>query len=527
MIKNIDKNTGFDYKGFKLICLKLDNSKLFGNIEYNFINEKDDQNKIYSTVIIGPNGTRKSTLLRLIIFIFKSINDLKNNKEIKYEENSIFSSGTYHIQYSLNHNIYEFIRHEETENTNQKFAYQLKINGFKAEIKEFELPLCIVASSINITDRFPLYKKDEFHRYNYLGIRTSPQAASTRSFQKKTISYIADLAFNQAFLNGLNIITKKFLSETKSICITYRTSEHKKFFNGDLTYPVLENYFTELKNRYEIAPFRVSNFNSFIQNTPEKLDELLKFCNSLNDDPCLYRKKGQSNRTLKYRLDNELEFNKLKDNSFILKTLVDIGLFNDVNIEFEEDAINSYSLAESSSGEHNLVTSFIGLMATIKQDGLILIDEPEISLHPNWQMRYISFLKEMFDHKIYNTSHIIIASHSHFIVSDLEGDSSNIIGLTKEQGTISIVDIPQSINTFGWSAEQVLLDVFKTPTTRNYFIADKIGGILQLVSSKNRDETLIKEKVNELVNDNVLSLSENDPLNGVWQKLINKYGERS
>ena len=61
-------------------------------------------------------------------------------------------------------------------------------------------------------------------------------------------------------------------------------------------------------------------------------------------------------------------------------------------------------------------------------------------------------------------------------------------------------------------------------TTRNYFIADKVGEILELVSKPNRNETLIKEKVQDLVKLNVLHLSEEDPLNSVIKKLIEKYG---
>ena len=110
----------------------------------------------------------------------------------------------------------------------------------------------------------------------------------------------------------------------------------------------------------------------------------------------------------------------------------------------------------------------VGLMATVNPGSLVFIDEPEISLHPNWQMKYLSFIRELFSDPEYNTCHIIIATHSHFLISDLKGTSARIIGLRKNKNKIKTIDI--SHNTYGWSAEQVLLDVFEVSTTRNYIV---------------------------------------------------------
>ncbi|MFM7024212.1 MAG: hypothetical protein ACKOXB_14660 [Flavobacteriales bacterium] len=88
----------FKYKGFKLISLELTDFPFFGNIKYDFVDSADKQDKIYSTVIIGPNGTRKSLLFNLIIYIFKCIHSLKENKEIDYKK---YSKGNFHLIYAL------------------------------------------------------------------------------------------------------------------------------------------------------------------------------------------------------------------------------------------------------------------------------------------------------------------------------------------------------------------------------------------------------------------------------------------
>lgn len=67
------KNEIHKHKGFKLLSLDLrDNilmskSKLF----YDFVELDDKQDSIYTTVIIGANGTGKSNLFRIVIELLK------------------------------------------------------------------------------------------------------------------------------------------------------------------------------------------------------------------------------------------------------------------------------------------------------------------------------------------------------------------------------------------------------------------------------------------------------------------------
>ncbi|WP_025740674.1 MULTISPECIES: hypothetical protein [Aquimarina] len=47
------------------------------------------------------------------------------------------------------------------------------------------------------------------------------------------------------------------------------------------------------------------------------------------------------------------------------------------------------------------------------------------------------------------------------------------------------------------SAEQLLLEVFRAPTTRNYFVANKIGEVLDLIaiSELEDDSSIITQKL--------------------------------
>jgi len=93
--------------------------------------------------------------------------------------------------------------------------------------------------------------------------------------------------------------------------------------------------------------------------------------------------------------------------------------------EVEEKVIDALSL---SSGERHLLTMFLYLIREIKNDGsLILIDEPEMSLHINWQRRFIDDLletlvkrySELEGNPLWTSPHrFLIATHSPSIIAN-------------------------------------------------------------------------------------------------------------
>ena len=504
------ENERFSYKGFKLISLELTNFSYFGNIKYDFVDNVDKQDKIYSTVIIGPNGTRKSLLFNLIIYIFKCISDLKENKEIDYKK---YIKGDFHLIYALENEIYEIVRTNSFDGKkHNQYGYVFLINKKKKAIKDFELPLTIIGNSINITDKFPFFKEKEFDRFQYLGIKYNPQSASTKSYIKKTIDYVAKLSFSESFLNGLKLITETFIGKNKTICISYKTVNYKRFYDGNLNKESLNDFFMDIEKRFKerqkTPPFKLNTYNSLKSKEGTELQAAVDYCNFLAKGSELIKIDGSASKLLKFNLSKKEDLERLKLNGEAINNLYSLNLLYDPKIEIFSIDDDEYSLEDSSSGEHNLITSLIGLMATIKPDSLLLIDEPEISLHPNWQMKYVSFLKEVLSSETYNTSHILIASHSHFIVSDLEGDSSKVIGLSKGEG-IEIIPLAKNLNTFGWSAEDVLYNIFNVRSSLNYYLQADLTELLGMIANNIKDSKKIGAILNKL---KALPKRENDPL---------------
>ncbi|PNU29376.1 AAA family ATPase, partial [Serratia marcescens] len=89
------------------------------------------------------------------------------------------------------------------------------------------------------------------------------------------------------------------------------------------------------------------------------------------------------------------------------------------------------SLRLASSGEQCILLSLLGIAANISDNTLILIDEPEISLHPEWQEKYISLLMNIFER--YQSCLFVIATHSPQIVSKLNPRGSYIYTIQNDE----------------------------------------------------------------------------------------------
>ncbi len=532
------------YEGFKLLSLDLRGNSLMGksNLHYSFVDEKDKQDIIYTTVIIGANGTGKSNLFRIIIELFKELNDLSRGKSRSYNVD-----GNFNLKFSVNGDIFEYANivseGESNENSNEPEkgnpAFLLR-NGKKIDFELAQFPLAIVANSIMLTDKFPFFRKekdengeqvDAFPRYKYLGVRNIPQSASTRAYVRRTVEFIVEQfekndSNKSGFISALKRATD-FLELDNSIDIYYYTSNNAKFFRGDLTPEGLDAYFEPIREKYpkpeDNPPFKLNQYLK-IKEDRKLLQSICDFCNKLVNEDKLEKLpyKYSSIRKITYNLIEPKLFERLNAEYPMLEHLRQLGMISSPEIELKR--AGGYSLQESSSGEYHFFSSIVGLMATVKPtNSLVLIDEPEISLHPNWQMKYLSFLRELFGHSEYATCHILVATHSHFLISDLKGDSSKIIGLKRAGREIEIIDMPKGIDTYGWSAEDVLYNVFNVLSTRNKFVAEDIARILNELSSgdKNKINKLSKEKYDELLKLES-ALKDNDPLKRVVKTILTK-----
>jgi len=133
---------------------------------------------------------------------------------------------------------------------------------------------------------------------------------------------------------------------------------------------------------------------------------------------------------------------------------------NHKEVIFEENG-KCMSIDKLSSGEKQIVFRGGFLLKNKKstEGSIVLIDEPEISLHPNWQLKILDFLKSLFtDEEGKQTSQLIIATHSPFIIHNHTRNNDKVIVLKKdENGIITVSDNPQY---YSWTDEKIVEEAF-------------------------------------------------------------------
>lgn len=147
---------------------------------------------------------------------------------------------------------------------------------------------------------------------------------------------------------------------------------------------------------------------------------------------------------------------------FPYKKWIGVHSENNVNrVMFQENG-NEMSIENLSSGEKQIVFrgGFLLRNKESTNGALILIEEPELNMHPQWQKKILDFFKTLFvDESGVQTSQIIVTTHSPFIIHNHNRINDKVVVLVKdEKGNISVPDKPKFYNC---SSEELIQDAFK------------------------------------------------------------------
>ncbi len=174
------------------------------------------------------------------------------------------------------------------------------------------------------------------------------------------------------------------------------------------------------------------------------------------------------------------------------------------------------SFDSCSSGEKHLLFTFLGIINRIQDSGLVIIDEPEISLHPDWQIKYIDIINRIAS--IARGCHLMIASHSHYLVSGLRPNQSSIAVLSQKRNDYGLTTLGETLpfSTFAWSAENIIYNVFGVRTTRNYYFEQELSKLINALKDYNSNRK--SEVQNMIWKFRNLIEGSNDPLREVVEE---------
>lgn len=507
-VELIRRNMADDYKRlmmFRIKSLTILHHYVLGNIKLDLWQDNGKAPiDIYSTVMIGANGIGKSYLLRAIADIFCYLEARKAEGELK-----ILPRFKFQIQYIYHGNLYEFANFGKIEPVG-KFQevyshYCCKKNGKTISIADMELPTKVIASTMTVTDKFNAKGTE---RYKYKGIRNenSPSTTGTRTMIRKTVS---GLMYTLEAKEGVNKEVKDLLIALglePRMEVTYTIRYKDVFVKEDMTANKLIEIFTNQKEYFKNRKTEVWGTSNFerIRHIPGQLEIAAEF---LNKAAKSYEILNSKRYVVNYHVLEDNEIVRDREAIDILSSL-DILSFPSLMV-YKKD--NGYEFSESSSGETHMLCQMLGIMSDIEHGSLVMIDEPENSSHPNWQINYIEWLKNIFNH--YCDSHFVIATHSHFILTDLKPESSDIIALEKTDDGI-VHDIAEGLNTFCWSVDDILYRVFHVRNTRNRVFEEKVADLYDRISRRDKDKEGIYSLIWELTQ---YQLSEDDPLSRLIQ----------
>lgn len=117
-------------------------------------------------------------------------------------------------------------------------------------------------------------------------------------------------------------------------------------------------------------------------------------------------------------------------------------------------------------------------------DGIILIDEIEIHLHPEWQERIIHILRKTFPN-----AQFILTTHSPHIIQTAEPNQIMALQLDENSNVVLRTNLQTSKYGFkGWTIEEILYDVMGMHTMRSEMYHDLIKKFGKAIDDENEEE---------------------------------------
>ncbi len=165
----------------------------------------------------------------------------------------------------------------------------------------------------------------------------------------------------------------------------------------------------------------------------------------------------------KSKIDTRLKrFTKAFDKMFSDKNFS--GIINNnghKEVIFTENG-RKMTIAQLSSGEKQIVFrgGFLLKDKESSRGSIVLIDEPEISMHPTWQIEILDFYKNLFiESNGRLSSQLFVATHSPFIIHNPNRSNDKVIILSKEDnGRITTLNEPEF---YSWTKSRTVKEAFK------------------------------------------------------------------
>ncbi|EEQ18399.1 putative ATP binding protein SugR [Yersinia intermedia] len=116
-------------------------------------------------------------------------------------------------------------------------------------------------------------------------------------------------------------------------------------------------------------------------------------------------------------------------------------------------------------------------------DGIVLIDELEMHLHPEWQSKIVSVLRNTFP-----ATQFIVTTHSPHVIQNAEPNQIIALG-TDSNGFTYVRELPSNeFGYTGWTLDEVLKDVMGMEDTRSQKLKNMLAEFDKAIDEENKIE---------------------------------------
>ena len=425
----------------------LEIKKLFNRIDYKIDFKNDDNVSIF----IAPNGCGKTTIFKFLNFILNPTWDnYIDIVSIPVENFACKLSNGVSLIYQRNSK-----KPEENHERNMNYSYIVKKGGKSEKINFYEeyktINFSNYLSSVNREDfeENGKFNKEMFSEFlnekvdklfdNHKKIILKMSMLNRKHNVAPCISFINANRINQISLKDRNVKIDPKVKDAEQ----YMTTIDKCVEDSKTLVQQCNNeYTTYLDNAREELAVDYVNSSEFKLPYEKFMEEWNKYCNEIES----YKQMGflnTKNKVFDLKISKEdyenskggfltLYLNKFSRTLAPFRELFHkVKLFTEIINDRNKFTGKSISFSNEhgiemkvggefldmnnlSSGEKNDFLMFYNLILGSTQNGIIFIDEPEISLHIEWQETFIDKILEIS--KI-NNQQVIIATHSPNIIN--------------------------------------------------------------------------------------------------------------
>lgn len=327
----------------------------------------------------------------------------------------------------------------------------------------------------NFNNQLSELTEEAMRYFNELSEATSiyfnmPRSSKNRFMLQAFLSSIYHFINEIKFISGPEFISEAYKTVPSKILEYIKNNEYENHPQNSI-----------VPEMHDIFYYILQNDNSQVLNEP--ISKIQSFLQKLDD----FVQKRDVKISKDYRL---FSVELTKANKTALEDLIEEYFKTDRISGFAEFFFSHSPGMEStlSSGEYAMLILFArlnSLKLEYKKPLIILMDEAELALHPQWQKEFIyhftDFISERFSsHNV----QIIITAHSPFILSDMP--SNCVILLKKENGKSIVVDgFANRTSTFGANIHELFTEsFFLKDGLMGEFARKKIAGLIEELNDK-------------------------------------------